>query len=370
MFEHYWEIMWYSIRPDMYCLDSLDFTKEHYLVFVPNLSCPQESYREIRQVDSITNWAAFCEKVQDCIWDVIEWFDYNDAFNTWLIDNPFPIPVILTTNWNTISISVAWNTPVTEDIVLSNALTGAWLNIISTVNWVAASRDLWPSVQALINANLLTCNWALVSATNKILTTGSLSTNVDLPTTIVATPNPLTSTYTKAVKVNTWCADDIYVPVAIYEKEIVLQSNPYINKDFISSMTSDWVWGWRQLFHVDDAISLTLPTVPTVPAWMKYVFSWEVMMAMSFTLLNGSIECGLNCTWCFNTDRNPVHNETNWTYFLARNIPVRFDAVSWSMIINLTYYASCEVSTPLTIQWWWIRYYCDGVRWYLKLVTI
>ena len=340
MFEHYWEIMWYSIRPDMYCLDSLDFTKEHYLVFVPNLSCPQESYREIRQVDSITNWAAFCEKVQDCIWDVIEWFDYNDAFNVRLINNPFPIPVILTTNWNTISISVAWNTPVTENIILSNALTGAWLNIISTVNWVAASKDLWPSVQALINANTdavtntiawhliashtsvdnqivdinetitslqtptlagnvltipfknetwstqsvtvnlgslapindinisnatysaaaniitltennwdvytidlsefsiitntlpngdiqvtqewvtkfvipkdlstLTCNWAPVSATNKILTTGSLSSNVDLPTNILDNSVDLNKRYKKTIKVNTWCSDDEY----------------------------------------------------------------------------------------------------------------------------------------------------------------
>ena len=35
--------------------------------------------------------AEFCEKVQDCVWEAIEWYDYNDVLNQWLIENPFPI---------------------------------------------------------------------------------------------------------------------------------------------------------------------------------------------------------------------------------------------------------------------------------------
>lgn len=36
---------------------------------------------------------AFCESVQDCIGDAIEWFDYSDALNQWLLNNPFPAVV-------------------------------------------------------------------------------------------------------------------------------------------------------------------------------------------------------------------------------------------------------------------------------------
>jgi hypothetical protein len=64
--------MGYSIRPDIYCLDSLDFTKEHILVFVPNQSCPEESYWEIRETEDFLASSAFCEAVQDCVGDSLE----------------------------------------------------------------------------------------------------------------------------------------------------------------------------------------------------------------------------------------------------------------------------------------------------------
>lgn len=156
----------------------------------------------------------------------------------------------------------------------------------------------------------------------------------------------------------------------VAEKEIALQQDPYINKSFIANMVSDWTGSGRQLFHVDDTITLTLPTVPAAPAWMKYVFVGEVNMALSFTKLNWTVEAWLNATWCFNTERTPVSVVADWTYLLARTFPVRFDAVSWASTINLVYYVSCEVWTPLIISWGWINYYCDWIRWYLKLVSI
>ncbi len=92
-------------------------------------------------------------------------------------------------------------------LVVSNA---AW-NIITT----------WPDGWAYLNITIpqdisnLTCNWTPVSATNKILTTATLDANTTLPTTIVATPNPAIATnkFVKAVKVNTICNEDIFVPI-------------------------------------------------------------------------------------------------------------------------------------------------------------
>lgn len=41
-----------------------------------------------------------CEAVQDCVWESLEWFDYNDTLNQWLLENPFPIKhTIQASNW-------------------------------------------------------------------------------------------------------------------------------------------------------------------------------------------------------------------------------------------------------------------------------
>ena len=45
---------------------------------------------------SLTN---FKEAVQDAVWESLEWFDYNDALNQWLMENPFPIKY--TVQWTT-----------------------------------------------------------------------------------------------------------------------------------------------------------------------------------------------------------------------------------------------------------------------------
>lgn len=67
-------------------------------------------------------------------------------------------------------------------------------------------------ISATIDPNFV-CNGAAISATNKVLTSGSLDSNVTVPTNIIATPDPLTWTYTKAVKVNVGCNEDIYIPI-------------------------------------------------------------------------------------------------------------------------------------------------------------
>ncbi len=47
------------------------------------------------------------------------------------------------------------------------------------------------------------CSGNPLSATNKFLTSDTLTTNVAVPTNIVAQPDPLTEDYVQAVKVNT-----------------------------------------------------------------------------------------------------------------------------------------------------------------------
>ena len=141
MFEHYWEIMWYSIRPDIYCFDSIDFTKEHILVFVPNQSCPEESYWEIRPKESLFTDPAFCEYVQDCVWDSLEWFDYNDALNQRLQENPLSTADRISYN-NTVSWLTATNVQDAIDElsqqVGSLAYYEAW-----TDGWLAYTNELW-----------------------------------------------------------------------------------------------------------------------------------------------------------------------------------------------------------------------------------
>lgn len=497
------------------------------------------------------------EFIQDLIGDTIQWFDYNDALNQWLLENPFPIPYTLTSSWNSITLTIAWNPAQTATLVLSNSLTNTGLVITSSVNWVVSNTDITLAVQSLIDANTdsvtntitgnriathiavdntsvdinetvttlsniangyrytneswvqtdviydvidtstpnpkltITVWWVLVKTidlnqndiqinnagsdfdlTDDIIsfvetnwdtatisfakynvtvtvqpnwdqliyqngnllatvyknaadinydntTSGLTATNVqdaidELQSTLASTTDLLvdnwdwTYTHTEVdwwvVTIDTrksvlWDAagsvtteitidtpivvstdptqvgvltdgSTIQIPSFIYEKEIALQQDPYINKDFIANMVSDWTGSGRQLFHVDDTITLTLPTVPAAPAWMKYVFVGDVNMALSFTKLNWTVEAWLNATWCFNTERTPVSVVADWTYFLARTFPVRFDAVSWASTIDLRYYVSCEVWTPLTIAWWNIFYYCDWIRWYLKLVSI
>lgn len=56
------------------------------------------------------------------------------------------------------------------------------------------------------------CSGNALSATNKLLTSDTLDLNTTVPTTVLTTPDPITTPYIKAIKVNTGCNEDIYVP--------------------------------------------------------------------------------------------------------------------------------------------------------------
>lgn len=76
-----------------------------YFLWLPiensDLECLQENKIYILWVDTNNNciapqlidsatllWSLDCEAVQDCIWDALQWFDYNDVLNQWLQENP------------------------------------------------------------------------------------------------------------------------------------------------------------------------------------------------------------------------------------------------------------------------------------------
>lgn len=68
-----------------------------------------ESIADLHTIEVINNELAqpnwglltnLCEAVQDCVWESIEWFDYSDVLNQWLLENPFPIKhTIQWTTW-------------------------------------------------------------------------------------------------------------------------------------------------------------------------------------------------------------------------------------------------------------------------------
>ena len=167
MFEHFWEIMWYSIRPDIYCFDSIDFTKEHILVFVPNQSCPEESYWEIRPKESLFSDPAFCEYVQDCVWDSLEWFDYNDALNQRLQENPLSgadnISYDNTVSWLTatnVQDAIDEVSQLVSDLEYYEAGADSWLMYTNDLG-VIKQIKLWHTVQVMptINSPVTISHW-------------------------------------------------------------------------------------------------------------------------------------------------------------------------------------------------------------------
>jgi hypothetical protein len=135
--------------------------------------------------------------IQDLIGDTIQGFDYNDALNQWLLENPFPIAYTLSTSGNNISLTIAGNPTQTASIVLSNTISNAGLNITSNVNGVISSTDLTSAVQALIDANTDSVSNAV--AGNRIATHTSVdNTSVDINESITTvTPSANGFTYTR-----------------------------------------------------------------------------------------------------------------------------------------------------------------------------
>ncbi len=95
-------------------LECLDPTKNYF--FTLHLWCPENNENivwgggldwyqiSLSNIDSLFSWPEFCEAVQDCVGDAIQWFDYNDAINQWLINNPFPITIVSADPGNLITI--------------------------------------------------------------------------------------------------------------------------------------------------------------------------------------------------------------------------------------------------------------------------
>lgn len=402
------------------------------------------------------------EFIQDLIGDTIQWFDYNDALNQWLLENPFPIPYTLTSSWNSITLTIAWNPAQTATLVLSNSLTNTGLVITSSVNWVVSNTDITSAVQSLIDANtdsvtntvaghliathtsvdntvvninetvtslgtptiagniltipfnnengvlqtvtvdlwgitptndinistatytaatniitltetnwdvytidlsefsittntlpngdvqiiqegvvkatipwaitilsyIPTCSWNVVSATNQVLTKDSLTTNVTVPTTVTTTPDPLTTPYTKAVKVNVGCNEDVYVPDTLWSLPVVApvnqlcpvnQATTFVWQDYVRN--NAWVlevYSPRHRVITNAAFNPTAPTVwdlnATVTDWCG--FTWEVDCQGNVVFTWGQKQYRQMDVWNSADDTFPfAWTNTSWNWF-------------------------------------------------------
>lgn len=118
------------------------------------------------------------------------------------------------------------------------------------------------TVSATIKPTFI-CSGNSISATNQVLTSDSLDINTTLPTTVVVTPDTTTTPYTRAVKVNTGCNEDIYVPVTQTlkcwlvpllptDQVHVVGDTAFLDEDGRTiDSTCDWVALHRTL-HVDN----------------------------------------------------------------------------------------------------------------------
>lgn len=276
-----YDIYWYEVITSLECLPFENDEKYFLTLWIVEGCNP---VRELNNVDDLFSGPSFCagviscvetrfaspwadgqtilqELVQDSLGDVLEWYDYNDAMNTWLQNNPF-IAAASVTYDNTTSLLTATNVQdaideiasgicasITECIetnwlpddvdlftldwvqvqtgdtlVTTNTLSSAWLVLTSTVNGVADSEDLTTAVQNLIDASTDTVTntvaWhqiathtsvdgtvvninetvtAITAGTNWFTYTSEDGSTDDVTFTVV---NPWTSTAAQEVRVN------------------------------------------------------------------------------------------------------------------------------------------------------------------------
>jgi hypothetical protein len=81
------------------------------------------------------------EIIQDLIWDSIQWYDYNDALNTWLQENPFIGASSITYN-NTVSWLSATNVQDAIDEINSLVWTLVYYEL-GTDGWLSYTDELW-----------------------------------------------------------------------------------------------------------------------------------------------------------------------------------------------------------------------------------
>ena len=120
------------------------------------------------------------------------------------------------------------------------------------------------------------CSGNPLSATNKLLTSDTLTTNVTAPVTVVATPDPTNAvnSFVKAVAVKNGCKEEQYVPAQRFPTRqtltptAIVTANPLVpdiinlwTKDFYQSTVQYWFTiptGWNFLYDVATKSSETI----------------------------------------------------------------------------------------------------------------
>lgn len=172
------------------------------------------------------------------------------------------------------------------------------------------------------------CSGSPLSATNKLLTSDTLTANVTVPTTVTATPDPLTTPYTKAVKVNVGCNEDVYVPDTLWSLPVldpvnklcpVDQATTFVWQDYVRN--NAWVlevYSPRHRVITNAAFNPTAPTVwdlnATVTDWCG--FTWEVDCQGNVVFTWGQKQYRQMDVWNSADDTFPFNStDTSWNWF-------------------------------------------------------
>lgn len=152
-----YDIYWYEVITSLECLPFENDEKYFLTLWIVEGCNP---VRELNNVDDLFSGPSFCagviscvetrfaspwadwqtilqELVQDSLGDVLEWYDYNDAMNTWLQNNPF-IAAASVTYDNTTSWLVSTDVQgAIDELLASNNIE---LYEATTDNWIRYTK--------------------------------------------------------------------------------------------------------------------------------------------------------------------------------------------------------------------------------------
>ncbi len=215
--------------------------------------------------------------------------------------------VAFSTSWNTATLTV-WNQTVTAPVVNSNVLSSTWLNLTSTVNWVADSEDITAAVQALIDASTDTVtntvaghkiadhtavDWTTVAINETVTATTAVgtwiqTTNEDGSTNLITFPVINAGTPTAAMEVRVDGNLVTTIPLVQYDVQIDNAGSDFnLVDDQLTFLETNWdsatinfskynisatpVTGGIGIYQNWNLIT----TIPTTASWIAIVDAWN-----------------------------------------------------------------------------------------------
>lgn len=200
------------------------------------------------------------------------------------------------------------------------------------------------------------CSGNPLSATNKLLTSDTLTTNVTVPVTVVATPDPTLAEnqFVKAVKVKNGCSEEEYVPAQrmvtrqTLTPTAIVTANP-LAANFINA-------SWMDYYVSTASFSSTTPT------WWNslYDFAWDCQYDFTRPNHGWRINWFITGTWItyrwqhddwYTKDVNIVL----WSIHGKAESSVQAAWTWLSLSVNIYHWVDTWIA--LLMAWWWISFW-------------